>query len=138
MTNKRFRKERIKGTGMQFIVDETTRKENSNGSVGYKAYSTTDMTCDELVDLLNALHEDYEKLKQEVRELEKTYAEEVFKIEDKFDEEILALKKENEQLKQDKKRLIGYLHRYGKVDVEDIDDVILNKEYFDEWGDLYD
>ena len=45
---------------------------------------------------------------------------------------------ENEQLKQDKKRLSGYLHRYGKVDVEDIDDVILNKEYFDEWGDLYD
>ena len=50
MTEKRFRKEHIKGTGMQFIVDETTRKENSNGSVGYKAYSTTDMTCDELVD----------------------------------------------------------------------------------------
>lgn len=47
-------------------------------------------------------------------------------------------KEENEQLKQDKKRLIGYLHRYCKVDVEDIDDVILNKEYFDEWGDLYD
>lgn len=47
------------------------------------------------------------------------------------------LYEENEQLKQDKKRLIGYLHRYGKVDVEDIDDIILKKEYFDEWGDLY-
>ena len=53
-------------------------------------------------------------------------------------DELNALHEENEQLKQDKKRLIGYLHRYGKVDVEDIDDVILNKEYFDEWGDLYD
>lgn len=47
------------------------------------------------------------------------------------------LKKENEQLKQDKKRLIGYLHRYGKVDVEDIDEVVLNQEYLDEWGELY-
>lgn len=45
------------------------------------------------------LSEDYEKLKQEVRELEKVYVEEVFKIEDKFEEEILALEKENEQLK---------------------------------------
>lgn len=45
---------------------------------------------------------------------------------------------ENEQLKQDKKRLIGYLHRYGKVDVEDIDEVVLNKEYLDEYGELYD
>lgn len=44
---------------------------------------------------------------------------------------------ENEQLKQDKKRLIGYLHRYGKVDVEDIDEVVLNQEYLDEWGELY-
>lgn len=53
-------------------------------------------------------------------------------------EKRIKLSKENEQLKQDKKRLIGYLHRYGKVDVEDIDDVILNKEYLDKWGDLYD
>lgn len=47
------------------------------------------------------------------------------------------LLEENEQLKQDKKRLIGYLHRYGKVDVEDIDEVILDKEYYDEYGELY-
>lgn len=44
---------------------------------------------------------------------------------------------ENKQLKQDKKRLIGYLHRYGKVDVEDIDEVVLNQEYLDGWGELY-
>ena len=47
------------------------------------------------------------------------------------------LKKENEQLKQDKKRLIGFLHRYGGVDVEDVDEKILSKKYFDEWGNLY-
>lgn len=51
--------------------------------------------------------------------------------------EYVDAKKENEQLKQDKKRLIGYLHRYGKVDVEDIDEVVLNQEYLDEWGELY-
>jgi len=62
---KRFRKEHIKGTGMQFIVDETTRKENSTGSVGYKAYSTTDMTCDKLVDLLNELHEENQELRMD-------------------------------------------------------------------------
>lgn len=57
---------------------------------------------------------------------------------DEIEDLVNQLLEENEQLKQDKKRLIGYLHRYGKVDVEDIDDIILNKEYFDEWGDLYD
>ena len=50
---------------------------------------------------------------------------------------INTIAEENEQLKQDKKRLIGYLHRYGKVDVEDIDEVVLNQEYLDEWGELY-
>ena len=44
---------------------------------------------------------------------------------------------ENEKLKKDKKRLIGYLHRYGFVDVEDVDEIILSKEYLDEWGELY-
>lgn len=47
------------------------------------------------------------------------------------------LYKENKQLKQDKKRLIGFLHRYKNIDVEEIDEVVLSKEYLDEWGELY-
>ena len=52
-------------------------------------------------------------------------------------EEMNRLSEKNEQLKQDKKRLIGFLHRYKGVDVEDVDEKILSKEYFDEWGNLY-
>lgn len=47
------------------------------------------------------------------------------------------LSDENEQLKQDKKRLIGFLHRYKGVDVEDVDGEVLSKVYLDEWGELY-
>lgn len=47
------------------------------------------------------------------------------------------LNDENERLKQDKKRLIGFLHRYKGVDVEEVDEEVLSKEYLDEWGELY-
>lgn len=50
---------------------------------------------------------------------------------------INKLVNENGQLKQDKKRLIGFLHRYNCVDVEDVDEEVLSKEYLDEWGELY-
>ena len=50
---------------------------------------------------------------------------------------INKLVNENGQLKQDKKRLIGFLHRYKGVDVEDVDEEVLSKEYLDEWGELY-
>lgn len=53
-----------------------------------------------LAQLLNMLHEENQQLLSEMFELGTTHAEEINKIEDKFDEEILKLEKENEQLKQ--------------------------------------
>lgn len=50
---------------------------------------------------------------------------------------VRELENENKQLKQDKKRLIGYLHRYCIVDVEDVDEVVLSRENLDDWGELY-
>ena len=57
-------------------------------------------TDDEIVELLNELHEENQELKQEMGNLGTAHAEEINKIEDKFDEEILKLEKENEQLKE--------------------------------------
>ena len=55
--------------------------------------------------LLNKLHEENQELKQEMGNLGSTHAEEINKIEDKFDKEILKLEKENEQLKSENKKL---------------------------------
>ena len=51
--------------------------------------------------------------------------------------DVWKYKKENEQLKQDKIRLIGFLHRCGYVDVEEVDESILSKDYYDSYGELY-
>ena len=88
-----------------------------------------EMLYSEVIDTLNNLYEENEQLKLHCQNLEETLSVSGNKH--------ITLQKENEQLKQDKKRLIGYLHRYGKVDVEDIDEVILDKEYYDEYGELY-
>ncbi|MBQ2654051.1 MAG: hypothetical protein IJF83_10885 [Methanobrevibacter sp.] len=83
-------------------------------------------------DILNQLSEGNEQLKSEKNEL----LEENITYKNIW----LALKdRDNEikQLKQDKKRLIGFLHRYKGVDVEDVDEEVLSKEYLDEWGELY-
>lgn len=73
-------------TSVITIVDHETNKRS--GSI------------DDFVDMMNALHEENEQLKQEIGDLGTAHAEEINKIEDEFDEEILKLKKENEQLKQ--------------------------------------
>lgn len=71
-----------------------------------------------------------------LNELDEMYVDE-YVLRETVQLELQRVETENEQLKQDKKRLVGYLHRYGKVDVEDIDEVVLNQEYLDEWGELY-
>ena len=48
--------------------------------------------------VLNELNDENEQLKQEMDDLGTAHAEEINKIEDEFDEEILKLEKENEQL----------------------------------------
>lgn len=52
----------------------------------------------------------------------------------KYIEEVV---RQNNQLKRDKDRLIGYLFRYKGLDKDDVDDFILNQENLDEWGELY-
>ena len=52
----------------------------------------------------------------------------------KYIEEVV---RQNNQLKRDKDRLMGYLFRYKGLDKDDVDDFILNQENLDEWGELY-
>lgn len=71
-----------------------------------KRYNFADENCDYefLKDINNSymdLKKENEQLKYEMGELGTAHAEEINSIEDKFDEEILKLEKENEQLKQD-------------------------------------
>ena len=54
-----------------------------------------------IVDVLNQLNDENEQLKQEMGDLGTAHAEEINKIENEFDEEILKLEKENEQLKKE-------------------------------------
>lgn len=44
------------------------------------------------------------------------------------------LNDENEQLKQDKKRLIGHLWKYKSMDMNEIEEYILSRELLDEYG----
>lgn len=69
------------------------------------------LSFEEIVDLLNAFNEENEQLKQEMGNLGTAHAEEINKIEDEFDEEILKLKKENEQLKKQLDETIEGLHK---------------------------
>ena len=62
-------------------------------------------SCENCCILLNELHEENQELKQEMGNLGTAHAEEINKIEDRFDEEILKLEKENEQLKSENKKL---------------------------------
>ena len=79
------------------------------------------------VDLLNQLNEENEQLKQEMRDLGTAHAEEINKIEDEFNEEILKLEKENGQLRQykdaifnwDSSKIIRVNKNTGKVDLVD-------------------
>lgn len=88
---------------------------------GYTAFEDS-MTGEEIVDLLNEQHEQIERLKGNFRALDEVKCE---------------IAEENEQLKQDKIRLIGFLHRCGYVDVEEVDESILSKDYYDSYGELY-
>lgn len=46
------------------------------------------------------------------------------------------LEDENKQLKQDRKRLIGYLWKYKSMDMEEIEEYILSRELLDEYGEV--
>lgn len=60
----RFHKEEI--GDMRFIVDESTMTNRGNGIRSGKAYSTTDLTIDDLVDLLNNFDDTVETLQRQL------------------------------------------------------------------------
>lgn len=61
------------------------------------------------VDVLNHFADENEQLRKEMEDLGTAHAEEITNIEDEFDEEILKLEKENEQLKQFKKQVCNLI-----------------------------
>ena len=65
-------------------------------------------TLEQCANELNRLNEENEQLKQEMGDLGTVHAEEINKIEDDFDEELLKLEKENGQLKKQMQRLYNY------------------------------
>lgn len=68
--NKRFRMEIIEGASLPFIVDNDSAKKRGNKITSYHIYETHGREkCLELVDLLNALHEENESLKKHITEL---------------------------------------------------------------------
>ena len=75
---------------------------------------------------LNNLSDENEQLKQEMRDLGTVHAEEINKIEDEFDEEILKLEKENEQLKQENNDLIRLINDLGSEEMDRQMEEILN------------
>ena len=94
--NKRFKQLTEEGFTHAFIDME-------NLDISYICDNSND--CKNIVDLLNGLNEEIYELTQEMGELGRIHAEEINKIEDEFDEEILKLEKENEQLKSENEYL---------------------------------
>lgn len=69
----RFYKQEV--ADMKFIVDDSTKHEH-NGNISYKAYATSDLTIDDLVDLLNQFDEENRYLKEQLKDytnLQKEY-----------------------------------------------------------------
>lgn len=69
------------------------------------------------VDVLNHFADENEQLRKEMGDLGTAHAEEISNIEDEFDEEILKLEKENEQLQKELKRCKDWINS-DKYDYE--------------------
>ena len=90
------------------------------------------LTSEEIVDLLNKLHEEIQKCKEYNGILYANHT----KTDRGLVKQISELKKENEQLKSDKEHLMGCLIRFFGYDDEDID-YNLNRESNREYGKQY-
>ena len=73
MAGERFRKEQV--ADMKFIVDESTMHQKTETIRAGKAYSTSDLSIDDLVDLLNDFDNTNKSLEAEVVELQKELTE---------------------------------------------------------------
>lgn len=72
------------------------------------------LSFDDVVELLNELHEENQALKKEIGDLGELHAKEITKIEYAFDEEILQLEEKNKQLKQSIDTKISVEDNYRK------------------------
>lgn len=79
------------------------------------------ITLEQCYNLLNELHKENKQLNQEMGDLGAAHAEEIGRIEDEFDEEMLKLEKENEFLKKSIKRQQGSNNECSKL-VFDLND----------------
>jgi hypothetical protein len=70
LTDKRFRMVTIDGMGFPFIVDNESANKRTDTITSYRTYEThKNDKCLELVELLNALHEENTRLKEENKQL---------------------------------------------------------------------
>jgi len=104
------------------IIDTQTQEQYQK--ITSKEHICESISFSNLLDickLLNELAEENNDLKQEMGDLGTAHAEEINKIEDEFDEEILKLENENEQLKKTNQELYDFR-------------LVLNALLFNEWA----
>lgn len=78
----------------------------------YQMIYENSMSAQENVDWLNRLYDENQQLLSEMSELGASHAEEINKIEDSFDKEILELEKKNMMLEQELKGMEELLQSY--------------------------
>lgn len=97
-----------------------------NNETGTEWYHDSRASLLEIVNELNELAEENKQLKQEMSDLGTTHAEEINKIEDEFDEEILKLEKENEQLKSILKEMVRVSEYNGAISPMRVKSMVYN------------
>lgn len=94
MVDKRFRKEQV--ADMKFIVDESTMHQKTETVRAGKAYSTSDLSIDDLVDLLNDFDTTNKSLEAEIEELKRELTESKYYV-SRYRNKIIE--KESEEIK---------------------------------------